>query len=99
MLMGLFLVIILLIMAAANIIAFKISKTNRKKQVWSGIVFLLLTPLIFFLTAISVSPFDPYGFGTGIISIIYAVLFFINGLVVIFIGLLTKNASASTSPR
>lgn len=93
---ALLLFIILLVLGAANVIAFKISKTNRKKRIRSGFVFLLLTPIIFFLTAVSISPFDPYGFGTGIISGLYAALFFINGIVVIFIGLLTKNASPIT---
>jgi hypothetical protein len=93
---ALFLFIILLLLGVANFIAFKISKTNRKNRVWSGVIFLILTPIIFFLTAVSISPFDPYGFGTGIISSLYAALFFINGIVKIFIGLLTKNASTIT---
>jgi|UPI0006902BA1 RsiW-degrading membrane proteinase PrsW (M82 family) len=93
---ALFIFIILIVVGVANFIAFKRSKTNRKKRIWSGVIFLILTPIIFFLTAISISPFDPYGFGTGIISSLYAVLFFINGLVVIFIGLLTKNTTGIT---
>ncbi len=93
---ALFLFIILLVLGFANFITFKISKTNRKKRIWSGVIFIILTPIIFFATAVSISPFDPYGFGTGIISILYATVFFINGIVIIFIGLLTKNASTYT---
>jgi hypothetical protein len=88
---ALFIVIIILTLGISNFIAFKVSGGNGKKKVISGVLFILLSPIVFFITAISVSPFDPYGFGTGMISGIYAVLFFINGIVILMNGLITKT--------
>lgn len=93
---ALFLLIIVFVLGISNFIALRVSGNSRKKRIWSGVIFLILTPIIFFITAISISPFDPYGFGTGIISGLYAILFFINGIIVIFIGLLTKSKSTIT---
>jgi hypothetical protein len=90
---ALFFLIIVLALVIANIVAFKVSGRNKKKRIWSGIIFLILTPIIFFISAVSISPFDPNGFGTGIISGLYAFSFLVNGIIIVFIGLLTKNTS------
>ncbi len=60
---------------------------NKKKRIWSGVICILLTPAVFFLTGLSVSPFDPYGFGTGIIMMIYGAFFALNGIGIIVTGL------------
>jgi hypothetical protein len=88
---ALFLVIIVLALGISNFVAFKVSGMNRKKRILSGAIFIIASPIIFFITAVSISPFDPYGFGTGIISGVYSILFFINGIVILIIGLVTKS--------
>jgi hypothetical protein len=88
---ALFILIVILALGISNFVAFKVSGGNGKKKVISGVLFILLSPIVFLITAISISPFDPYGFGTGMISGIYAVLFFINGVVILIIGLITKT--------
>ncbi|MGM0830269.1 MAG: hypothetical protein ACQEU4_18760 [Bacillota bacterium] len=88
---ALFLVILVLALGMSNFVAFKVSGMNRKKRILSGAIFIISSPIIFFITAVSISPFDPYGFGTGIISGVYSILFFINGIVILIIGLITKS--------
>ncbi|NQD67389.1 hypothetical protein HP456_15850 [Bacillus haikouensis] len=88
---ALFFSIIVFVLGISNFIVFKVSGKNKKKRILSGAVCILLTPVIFFITAVSISPFDPYGFGTGIISVLYSALFFINGIVILIIGLITKR--------
>jgi hypothetical protein len=87
-----FLLIILLVLGITNFIAFKVSGKNRKKRIWAGLIILLLTPLVFFVTGISVSPFDPSGFGTGMLMVSYSFLFAINGIIIIIIGIFTKRS-------
>ncbi|OMC89027.1 hypothetical protein BK128_03590 [Viridibacillus sp. FSL H7-0596] len=87
-----FLLIIVIALCLSNFIAFKISGKNKKKRIWAGIIILLLTPLVFFITGISVSPFDPGGFGTGILMVSYSFLFAVNGIIIIIIGLFTKKS-------
>ncbi|MEK3886617.1 hypothetical protein [Bacillus sp. FSL K6-3431] len=67
-----------------------ITGKNRKKRIWVGLIILLLTPLVFFFTGISVSPFDLGGFGTGMLMVSYSFLFAINRIVIIIIGVITK---------
>jgi protein-S-isoprenylcysteine O-methyltransferase Ste14 len=85
-----FLLIILFALGITNFVAFKVSRRNRKRRIWSGIIVLLITPIIFFISAVSISPFDPNGFGTGIISGLYAFSFLLNGIIILIIGLFTK---------
>ncbi|MBD8034889.1 hypothetical protein [Solibacillus merdavium] len=84
--------IIVIALCLTNLIAFKISGKNKKKRIWAGIIVLLLTPLVFFLTGISLSPFDPGGFGTGMMMVLYSFLFAVNGIIIIIIGLFTKKS-------
>ena len=51
----------------------------------------MITPIIFFISAVSISPFNHYGFATGIISGIYAFSFFVNGVIILFIGVYTRD--------
>lgn len=84
--------IIVIALCLTNLIAFKISGKNKKKRMWAGIIVLLLSPLVLFLTGISLSPFDPGGFGTGMWMLIYSFLFAVNGIIIIIIGLFTKKS-------
>jgi hypothetical protein len=79
--------IIMTILVLTNFTVMKISGKNKKKRIWSGVICILLTPAVFFLTGLSVSPFDPYGFGTGIIMMIYGAFFALNGIGIIVTGL------------
>ena len=85
--------IIMTILALTNILVMKISGKNKKKRIWSGIICILLTPLVFFLTGLSVSPFDPYGFGTGMLMMIYGAFFALNGVGVIVTGLFLESGN------
>ncbi|MGV3466788.1 MAG: hypothetical protein ACO1OT_16050 [Heyndrickxia sp.] len=91
---ALFLLILASVLVMANFLTFKFSGTNRKRRIWSGVIFLILTPMIFYITALTINPFDPYGFGTGVFSVLYAFSFLVNGLILIFLGFLTKGNNA-----
>ncbi|WP_155894960.1 hypothetical protein [Bacillus sp. 123MFChir2] len=87
----LFIFIIIGILSITNFIVFKIAERNKKKRIWSGIIVVLLTPIIFFSTGFVVSFFDPAGWGTAMLMISYSLLFAINGIMIIVIGLFTKR--------
>lgn len=91
-----FLLIIIIALWITNFIAFKISGRNKTKRIWSGVITLLLSPVIFFVTGISVSPFDPGGFGTGLLMVSYSLLFAVNGLTIIIIGLFTPKSKTAS---
>ncbi|KAA0564399.1 hypothetical protein F0342_09455 [Bacillus sp. CH30_1T] len=66
--------IIMIIMTVLALTVFTIMKVtgqDKKKRIWAGVICLLLTPVVFILTGLSVSPFDPSGFGTGMVMMIY----------------------------
>ncbi|WP_168413098.1 hypothetical protein [Bacillus salacetis] len=83
--------ILAILIAGTDALVFKLSGRSLKRRVISGIVLLLLTPVIFFLTAISISPFDEAGFGAGMIAVGYAIVYFINAVIVLIWGLLTNK--------
>ncbi|WP_421385335.1 hypothetical protein ACOJQI_11390 [Bacillus salacetis] len=74
-----------------NFIAFKVSSNNRKKMIWSGCGFILLSPVIFYVAAVTVSYFVKHENSAGIISMIYASLYLLNGIILILIGLLSHK--------
>jgi hypothetical protein len=82
--------IIVAILALTNFTVMKLAGKNKKKRIWAGVVCLLLTPVVFILTGLSVSPFDPYGFGTGMVMMIYGTFFTLNSLGIIVVGLFTE---------
>ncbi|UXH45202.1 hypothetical protein [Rossellomorea vietnamensis] len=83
--------IMMIILALTNILVMKISGKNKKKRIWSGIICILITPVVFFLTGLSVSPLDPYGFGTGVLMIIYGAFFALNGVGIVVTGLFLES--------
>ena len=88
----LFFLIIGLMLWLINHLVFKYSGNNKKRRILSGLAVMLFAPVIYYLTFAAVAPFDPGGFGTVIVSLLYGILFFLNGLVWIAIGIFTKNA-------
>ncbi|MBB5180942.1 hypothetical protein HNQ44_002387 [Planomicrobium koreense] len=78
-----------------NHLVFKFAGNNKKRRILSGITVILLAPVIYYLTFAAVAPFDPGGFGTVIVSFFYGILFFLNGLVWIAIGIFTKDLDPS----
>lgn len=89
----LFIGIILLILGLTNFIAFKVAGRNKKKRILSGIIVILITPLVFKISLDAISSFDPGGFATGAITLIYSCLFFMNGIIIICIGIATSNTN------
>ncbi|MCQ6268677.1 hypothetical protein M1K46_24185 [Fictibacillus sp. WQ 8-8] len=88
----LFIGIILLILGLTNLIAFKVAGRNKKRRIISGVIVILITPLIFKISLDVIGSFDPGGFATGAITLIYSTLFFINGIIIILIGITTNSA-------
>ena len=92
MFMGyLLLIAIILILVLINYIVIKFSRQNKKRRIWSGVVLILIIPIVFFVTMGILSPFDPGGFGTALISLLNSFLFFVNGITIIIIGLFTRS--------
>ncbi|WP_062231874.1 hypothetical protein [Fictibacillus sp. FJAT-27399] len=89
----LFIGIILLILGLTNLIAFKVAGRNKKRRIISGVIVILITPLIFKISLDVIGSFDPGGFATGAITLIYSTLFFINGIIIILIGITTNSAT------
>ena len=87
----LFLIGIILTFVLINYIVFKFSRQNKNRRIWSGVVLILITPIVFFVTMEILSPFDPGGFGAALFSLLTTFLFFVNGITIIIIGLFTKS--------
>ncbi|MGM9985778.1 MAG: hypothetical protein ACI35O_01000 [Bacillaceae bacterium] len=86
---GLILTIVLevIIFGIINFYTFTYSRDNSKKRIGAGIVFLLLTPLIFFGTLSFVLIFDEGGWGAGLLTMIFTSLYIINGIIVLLSAL------------
>ena len=91
----LFLLVIIFVIWLTNHLVFKYAGKNKKRRILSGLAVMLLAPVIYYLTFGSIAPFDLGGFGTAIVSLLYGIFFFLNGLVLIAIGILTKDADQS----
>ena len=90
---------IVLTLGLINYIVFIFSKQNKKRYIWSGIVLLLIAPIVFFVTMELVHHLYTIEFGTGftiftpyIYSILNTFLFLLNGIIIIMIGLFKKSA-------
>jgi len=82
---------IIITLGITNYIVFKFSGQYKNRRIGSGVVLLLITPIVFFVTMGVVSRFDSGGFGTGLFSVLNTFLFFVNGIVIIIIGLFTRS--------
>lgn len=83
--LGLILTIILevIVFGLFNYYTFKLSQKNAVKRIWAGVIFLLLSPLIFFGTLFFVLIFDEGGWGAGILTVVFTGLYIINGVFVL----------------
>lgn len=84
---------IILTLGITNYFVFKFSKKNKNRRIGSGIVLILITPLVFFVTMAIVSQVDSGGFGIGLFSVLNTFLFFVNGIAIIIIGLFTSKTN------
>lgn len=73
----------IIVFSLLNYLAFKLSHRNIKKRVWAGVIFLLLSPLIFFGTLSFGLIFDEGGWGAGMMAVIFTGLYLLNGIVVL----------------
>jgi hypothetical protein len=89
----LFIGILLLILVLTNLIVFKLGRRDRVRRIVYGVIVILFTPLIFKVSLDIIGSFDPGGFASGAISIIYSSLFFINGFIIILIGIVTTSTN------
>jgi len=66
-----------------NYCTVKLSLRNVKKRIWGAIIFLILTPIIFFGTLFFVGIFDEGGWGAGILAVIFTGLYILNGMIML----------------
>lgn len=81
--MSLTLIMEILLFGFINYYTVKLSKGKVKKRIWGGIIFLLLTPIIFFGTLAFVGIWDEGGWGAGILAVIFTGLFIVNGVIML----------------
>ena len=94
MFMGyLFLIGIILTLVLINYIVFRFSKQNKKRRILLGLVLIIITPIVFFVSMGILSPLDPGGFGASMYSVLNTFLFFVNGITIIIIGLFTRSGN------
>ena len=82
----LFLIICLgiLLFTGVNLFVYFFARGKTKRMVGTGIVMVLLSPLIFYTTLEFVGLFDKgSGFGAALFAIVYGGLFFLNAVVVL----------------
>lgn len=66
-----------------NYYTVKLSSKNAKKRILGGIIFLLLTPFIFFSTLFFVGIWDEGGWGAGIFAVTFTGLYILNGFIML----------------
>ncbi|MCA1054327.1 hypothetical protein LCM10_04950 [Rossellomorea aquimaris] len=83
--LGLFLTIVLevFVFVLLNVYSFKKSAGSIKRRLWAGVLFLLLTPVIFFGTLGFVLIFDEGGWGAGILAVVFTGLYILNGIIIL----------------
>lgn len=81
--MSLTLIIEMILFGLANYFIIKHTKGHVKKRIWGGVIFLLLTPVIFFATLMFVAIWDEGGWGAGILAVIFTGLYIMNGIILL----------------
>jgi hypothetical protein len=66
-----------------NFLTISLSQNNFKRRVVAGILFLLLTPIFFFITLTFASIFDKGGFGAATLTSIFAGIYILNGIAIL----------------
>lgn len=84
--MDLFIIISLgiLLFVVTNVFVFFFARGRTKRMIVTGLIILLLSPVIFYGTLEFVGMYDKgSGFGAALFALIYGGLYFLNGIVVI----------------
>ncbi|MED4403809.1 hypothetical protein [Metabacillus fastidiosus] len=76
---------------------FQLVGKHRGRRAWIGIISILLSPAVCYIVLSIIRPYiPPYGFtGAFIIPPLYALVFIINGIVLLIIAFFTKEESKS----
>ncbi|ENB9401126.1 hypothetical protein P4U05_05840 [Bacillus paranthracis] len=87
--MQLFIIFIFVIVmfSILNFLAISLSQHNFKRRIVAGFIFSLLTPLVFLTTTAFDSIFDKAGFGAGTLAFIVAIVYILNGIMVLLSSL------------
>lgn len=88
-----FLFVFIVVVGLTNTAVFKLAGKHRGRRLWSGLILILLSPIVFFITIAAIGPFDSGGFGKGLFAVLYGSVFFMNGLIMIMIGLFTAKSN------
>lgn len=81
--MALTFILEIILFGLINYCTVKLSLRNVKKRIWGGIIFLLLTPIIFFCTLFFVGIFDEGGWGAGILAVTFTGIYILNGMIML----------------
>ena len=85
-------VIIITFLALLNFGIIKYTFNTRKKLIAAGVsVMLLVSPLVFMVTLLSISNYTGSGIAGGFAGFTYGTITFLNGLIYLIKGLTTKN--------
>ncbi|MES5866223.1 hypothetical protein [Bacillus cereus group sp. RP32] len=79
-------IFVLALFSIIDFLAISLS-SNLKRRIMAGFIFLLLTPIVFFATVAFASIFDKAGFGAGGLAFIVAIIYILNGIVILFSSL------------
>ncbi|HFJ9420285.1 hypothetical protein BACERE00193_04999 [Bacillus paranthracis] len=87
--MQLFIIFIFVIVmfSILNFLAISLSQHNFKRRIVAGFIFSLLTPLVFLTTTAFASIFDKAGFVAGTLAFIVAIVYILNGIVILLSSL------------
>ncbi|KXY35376.1 hypothetical protein EXW28_14375 [Bacillus mycoides] len=80
-------IFVLVMFSLINFLAISLSRHSFKRRIVAGFIFLLLTPIIFLTTAAFASIFDKAGFGAGGLAFIVAIIYILNGIVILLSSL------------
>nr|WP_249709515.1 hypothetical protein [Bacillus cereus] len=80
-------IFVLALLSIINFLAISLSGHNFKKRIIAGFIFLLITPIVFLATVAFASIFDKAGFGAGGLAFIVAIVYILNGIVILLSSL------------
>lgn len=80
-------IFVLALFSIINFLAISLSGHYFKRRIIAGFIFLLITPIVFFTTVAFASIFDKAGFGAGGLAFIVAVVYILNGIVILLSSL------------
>ncbi|MED3035315.1 hypothetical protein CBR56_11070 [Bacillus thuringiensis] len=80
-------IFVIVMFSILNFLAIFLSKHNFKRRIVAGSIFSLLTPIVFLTTAAFASIFDTAGFEAGTLAFIVAIVYILNGIVILLSSL------------